>query len=80
MLPLSAPIVITNMMLQSMGKGVKASILASARNGLCFIPLIIILPMFLGLLGVQITQTCADAITTVMSVPMAYSELKKMKE
>ena len=79
-LPLSAPIVITNMMLQSMGKGVKASILASARNGLCFIPLILILPMFLGLLGVQITQTCADIITTVMSVPMAYSELKKMKE
>ncbi len=78
-LPLSAPIVITNMMLQSMGKGVKASILAASRNGLCFIPLILILPIFLGLLGVQITQTCSDVITTCISLPMAYSELKKMR-
>ena len=79
-LPLTATIVITNMMLQSMGKGLKASITASARNGIFFVPLILILPKFLGLLGVEITQACADVLSLMLSIPLAYSELKKMKE
>ncbi|MBR1472377.1 MAG: MATE family efflux transporter [Lachnospiraceae bacterium] len=77
-LPLSALIVMSNMMLQSIGKGVKATITASARNGICFIPLILILPNFLGLLGVEITQTAADVLTLAISMPLALSELKKM--
>ncbi|SER08937.1 putative efflux protein, MATE family [Lachnospiraceae bacterium NE2001] len=76
---LSAPTIMTNMMLQSMGKGVKASILSSARNGLFFIPLIIILPIFFGLFGVQITQTCSDILTVFLTIPFAISELKNLK-
>ena len=77
-IPLSAPIVMTNMMLQSIGKGFKASIMASARNGIFFIPLILILPHFLGLLGVQITQTCSDVLTMILTIPMAWTELKEL--
>ncbi len=77
-LPLNAPIVISNMMLQSMGKGVKASIASSARNGIFFIPLIIVLPIFFGLTGVEITQTCADVLSIAVTVPMAAVELKKL--
>ena len=77
-LPLNAPIVISNMMLQSMGKGVKASIASSARNGIFFIPLIIVLPIFFGLTGVEITQTCADVLSIAVTVPMAVGELKKL--
>ncbi|WP_026517323.1 MATE family efflux transporter [Butyrivibrio sp. MC2021] len=77
-LPLSGAIVISNMMLQSMGKGFKASITASARNGFCFIPMILILPQFLGILGVEMAQACADVLSLFIAVPMAYSELKKM--
>lgn len=79
-LPLNAMIVMANMMLQSIGKGVKASITASARNGIFFIPAILLLPLFFGLTGVEISQTCADVCTFVMSVPFAITELKKMKE
>ena len=79
-LPLMAVITMTNMMLQSIGKGVKASITASARNGIFFIPLILILPNLFGLTGVEITQTCADILTMAISIPMAYSELKKMTD
>ncbi|MBR1817013.1 MAG: MATE family efflux transporter [Lachnospiraceae bacterium] len=79
-LPLNATTVITNMMLQSMGKGVKASVTASARNGIFFIPLILILPKAFGLLGVEITQSCADVLSIAVSIPLAYSELKKMRE
>lgn len=79
-LPLMAVITMTNMMLQSIGKGVKASITASARNGIFFIPLILILPKMFGLTGVELTQTCADILTLAISVPMAYSELRRMEE
>ena len=76
-LPLSGAIVISNMMLQSIGKGVKASITASARNGICFIPLILVLPMIFGLTGVEMAQSCADVLSLLIALPMALSELKK---
>ncbi len=76
-LPLSGAIVISNMMLQSIGKGVKASITASARNGFCFIPLILILPQLFGITGVEIAQPCADVLSLLITVPMAYTELRK---
>ena len=78
-LPFLATIVITNMMLQSMGKGVKASVTASARSGLFFIPLILILPKLFGLFGIEITQAAADVLSVGVSIPLAASELRKMK-
>ena len=75
--PLSGAIVISNMMLQSIGKGVKATITASARNGICFIPLILILPQFLGIRGVEMCQACADVLSLFIALPMAFSELRK---
>ncbi len=77
-LPLMGISVMTNMMLQSIGKGFKASITASARNGIFFIPLILILPKFFGLFGVEITQACADVCAIMLTTPMAVSELRKM--
>ncbi len=77
-LPLSAATVISNMMLQSIGKGVKASISSSARNGIFFIPLILILPHFMGIFGVEITQSIADVLALCLSLPMAMSEIRKM--
>ena len=78
--PLSAWIVMCNMMLQSIGKGLKASIVASARQGLCFIPLIMILPHFFGLVGVEICQAVSDVLTLVISVPIGMSVIKEMKK
>ena len=79
-LPLLPTIVITNMMLQSIGKGVKASITASARSGIFFIPLILILPKLFGLLGVEMTQAVADILSVSVSIPLAASELRKMEK
>ena len=78
--PLAGAIVISNMMLQSIGKGFKASITASARNGICFIPLILILPQFLGIKGVEMCQACADVLSLFIAVPMAYTELRKFNK
>ena len=68
-----------NMMLQSIGKGLKASIVASARQGLCFLPLILILPHFFGLQGVEICQAVSDVLTLAISVPIGLSVIREMK-
>ncbi len=77
--PFSAWIVMCNMMLQSIGKALKASIVAAARQGLFFIPLIWILPYFFGLLGVQMCQTVSDVFSLLLSIPLGLSVLKEMK-
>ncbi len=77
-LPFLACVVISNMMLQSTGKGVKASITSSSRNGLFFIPLILVLPKVFGLRGVEISQPIADVLSLFLAIPLAGSEIKKM--
>lgn len=77
-LPLMGVTIICNMMLQSSGKGVKASIAASARSGLFFIPMIIVLPRLFGLKGVMLSQPVADLFAMFLALPLAWSELKKM--
>ena len=64
-------IVMNNMMMQTMGKTLPATILAASRQGLFFIPALLILPCFFDLLGIQMAQAAADlctvAITTVLN-------------
>lgn len=78
--PLNAWIVICNMYLQSIGKSVKASIVAASRQGIFFIPLIWILPYFFGLTGVEITQTIADICTFFLTLPLGLGVLREMKK
>lgn len=78
--PLNAWIVMCNMMLQSIGKTAKASLVAAARQGLFFIPFICILPRIFGLLGVQMCQTWSDVCSFALSVPMGLGVLREMKE
>lgn len=77
--PLSAWIIMCNMMLQSIGKGLKASIVASARQGIFFLPLIAILPRFFGITGVEICQTVSDILALTVSIPLGVSVIKEMK-
>lgn len=77
--PLNAWIVMCNMMLQSIGKAAKASLVAAARQGIFFIPLIWILPLFFGLLGVQMCQTWSDIFSFLVSLPLGISVLREMK-
>ena len=53
---------------QAVGKGLPALVLSVARQGLFFIPLILILPHYLGLQGVFMTQAIADVFTVVFSL------------
>ncbi len=63
--------VVCNMTFQSIGKSLTATFLSTARQGFFFLPLILILPRCIGLLGVQITQPLADVCTFLLCVPFA---------
>ena len=69
-------LMIANMMTQTMGKTVQASILAAARQGLFFIPAVLLLPTFLGALGVQMAQSVSDVFAFALALPMAISVLR----
>lgn len=70
--------VTTNMLLQSIGKSFSATVLSCFRQGIFFIPLILILPNKLGLLGIELTQPIADLLTCIFTLPFAYVTLKKL--
>ena len=83
-LPLHAWIVLSNMMLQNIGATAKATTLAIARQGLAFIPMVLLLPLLfrsLGaspLLGVQLAQPVADLFSFAIAIPIGLSELRRM--
>lgn len=77
--PLGAWIILSNMMLQTIRKSIRATVLSSARQGLFFIPLIMILPYYLGLQGVEMCQAVADMLTFVLAIPLTGSVLLEMK-
>lgn len=79
-LPFLAFSSMANMLLQASGKGFKASIASSCRSGLCFIPLLYLLTYLFGIQGLEVTQAVADFLAFVIAVPLAVSELKKMKD
>lgn len=76
--PLVVWITIANMMLQTIGKTVKASLLAMSRQFLFFVPVILTLPGFLGILGVQFSQPIADFCSFLLAVPLSISVLREM--
>ena len=61
--------VTSNMMFQSIGQSKEASFLALLRSGLYYIPALLVLPLFLGLTGIQSAQMVADMLTTLTCIP-----------
>ena len=68
-MPFMAYSTFVNQMYQCLGFKLPATFLASCRQGVCFLPIILIAPYFLGLLGVQMAQPLADLCTFFISVP-----------
>ena len=78
--PVHGWIVMSNMLQQSTNKTIPATFLSIARQGLFFIPCVLILSSLLGMLGIQMAQACADALTFICAVPLQLYILKNMKK
>jgi putative MATE family efflux protein len=76
--PVQAFVVVSNMLFQSVGREKEASLIASLRQGLCFLPFILTLPYWIGLPGVELSQPCADLLSFLVSIPITLRFLRKL--
>ena len=80
-LPLMAVVASSNMLFQTTGKAIRATILAIARQGVTFVPCVLILPRLIdpAIWGVYLAQPIADLITFLVAVPMVAHLLKRFR-
>ncbi|MBQ1710114.1 MAG: MATE family efflux transporter [Treponema sp.] len=78
-LPFHPLIVGTNMLMQSTRHVKQATFLSMNRQGVFFIPAILILPALFGLTGVEISQFVADFCSSITAIPFLLWMFKKLK-
>ncbi|MBQ4155141.1 MAG: MATE family efflux transporter [Clostridia bacterium] len=78
--PLHSWIVMANMMEQSMGRTIPATFLGGARQGIFFIPTILIFSALFGAVGVQSAQAMADLLTFLSAIPIHIYVMKTMNK
>ena len=76
--PAQSWIVMSNMMEQSIGRTIPATFLATARQGVFFIPAVLILPLTWGLTGIQMAQAVSDLLTLLCAVPIHIHVMKTL--
>lgn len=76
---LNHPTVCTNMLFQVLGLSGRAALLSTMRSGLFFFPLILALPRFWGVAGVELAQPIADLVSFAVSMPFLAHWYRKSK-
>lgn len=70
----------TILYLQAFGKPVLGTILASARQGIFFLPLVFLLPKRFGMVGLEWTQPLSDVLSFLLAVPFFIYALRILKK
>lgn len=79
-MPLGAWVIVVNMLYAALGKPVGAIFLGITRQGVCFIPVIFILPALFGINGLAVAQGVADLISFLVTIPFAVSIMKSITQ
>lgn len=80
MMPVIGIQIISANFFQAIGKAKKAFILSMLRQVIFLIPLLIILPRTMGLIGIWTAVPIADGVATVTTVAVLYHQLKNMNK
>lgn len=64
----------------ALGKGTAGFILGACRQGICFVPVILILPVIWGMNGILYAQPIADVISAIITVFMALHLRRELAE
>lgn len=64
----------------ALGKGTAGFILGACRQGICFVPVILILPLIWGMNGILYAQPIADAISAIITTFMALHLRRELAE
>ena len=78
-LPIHAWVAIVNMYCVGLGNARGAMLLATARQGSCFLPILYPLAWLFDAWGVGAVQAAADVLTMVLAVPIIHSLNKKIE-
>jgi len=70
-LPIHAWVAVVNMLCSGLGNARGAFLLATARQGTCFLPILFPLVHFFGVYGVASVQALADVLTLIPAIPLA---------
>ena len=73
-------VMVANMTFQSIGRTGPAFFLACAQNGLFFVPLVLILPRFIGVTGIEISQPLGYVLSAGIALPYLLNFLKELKK
>lgn len=79
-LPLIGYCTSSNMLVQSLKLPGKATALALARQGIFYVPLILLMPRLIGITGIILAQPLADGLSFVMTILIATPIVKKIKQ
>lgn len=79
-LPLQSYFIMCNMYLQCTGQSGRATLLASARQGIFFLPGTLLWPALFGLLGVQIVQPVSDICCFILAVFLSIRFLRDLDQ
>ena len=66
-LPLLAYYAVSSMYMQNIGQYMKSLVISVARQGFCFIPLVLLFPRLWGVTGLYLAQPLADALSFVIA-------------
>ena len=83
-MPLQVWVLLSNMFLQNIGLTGRATFLAMARQGITFVPMVLLLPLITaalgasGLLGIQLAQAASDIVAFEIALPLSLSVLNKL--
>ena len=79
-IPLWGMITMSNMFAQSIGYGVRATVISTARQGTFLIPALLILPRLFGLFGIQAAQPVSDVFTFVLTLLLVQGILREFTQ
>ena len=77
-LPIHAWVMVVNMLCVGLGNARGAFLLATARQGTCFIPILYIMERFMREAGIASVQAAADVISLALAVPIIIMMWKKI--
>ena len=79
-LPAHAWVAIVNMLCVGLGNGKGAMLLATSRQGSCFIPIVHLMALLFGAYGVGAVQALADVLSLALAVPVMILMRKKIQK
>ena len=79
-LPVHAWVAVVNMLCAGLGNAKGAFLLATARQGICFLPILYPLVYFFREYGIVSVQAAADVLSLALAIPMAVFMVRKIKK